>query len=80
MPGSSSWMPYAPQGVKGFDERQPVLRAYNITTLEILGASTSWNSMGLQKACTGVSLPASILLRIHDVRRRFWLIGYFFFF
>ena len=20
MPGSSSWMPYAPQGVKGFDE------------------------------------------------------------
>jgi len=20
MPGSSSWMPYAPQGVKGFDD------------------------------------------------------------
>jgi hypothetical protein len=32
MPGRSSWMPYAPQGVKGFDddefERIPILRFY----------------------------------------------------
>jgi len=24
MPGSSSWMPYAPQGVKGFDDDENV--------------------------------------------------------
>jgi hypothetical protein len=24
MPGSSSWMPYAPQGVKGFDILQSI--------------------------------------------------------
>jgi len=29
MPGSSSWMPYAPQGVKGFDDDDDV----NITDL-----------------------------------------------
>jgi len=26
MPGSSSWMPYAPQGVKGFDDDESVVQ------------------------------------------------------
>jgi len=27
MPGSSSWMPYAPQGVKGFDDSEGLRNA-----------------------------------------------------
>jgi len=26
MPGSSSWMPYAPQGVKGFDDDETIIK------------------------------------------------------
>jgi hypothetical protein len=30
MPGSSSWMPYAPQGVKGFDDEWKVFIRVNV--------------------------------------------------
>jgi hypothetical protein len=33
MPGSSSWMPYAPQGVQGFDD--------DMMTFNIMGAPQS---------------------------------------
>jgi len=30
MPGSSSWMPYAPQGVKGFDDMFSICASLSI--------------------------------------------------
>jgi hypothetical protein len=30
MPGSSSWMPYAPQGVKGLDDEEENLNPWDI--------------------------------------------------
>jgi len=30
MPGSSSWMPYAPKGVKGFDDDNSMMYVYYI--------------------------------------------------
>jgi hypothetical protein len=35
MPGSSSWMPYAPQGVKGFDDDDLPKREHTVPTLNL---------------------------------------------
>ena len=40
MPGSSSWMPYAPQGVKGFNElmhgTRNISKSYSIVVVIVL--------------------------------------------
>jgi len=47
MPGNSSWMPYAPQGVKGFDDMFSICASLSIQVT--VGNRKRENGIGIKK-------------------------------
>jgi len=77
MPGSSSWMPYAPQGVKGFDDDDDDVIFQSAVTIMYKG----WQSPQLTRVCiavTGIQMRCVLLCSACSVSSTVCDIMYFY--
>jgi hypothetical protein len=66
MPGSSSWMLYAPQGVKGLDddENLPIIELFGVSTRGPALHSSLLLSGYQQHSCLGVRFATHLYLKV----------------
>ena len=66
MPGSSSWMPYAPQGVKGLDDDEMQSKSYNPISIKISVLKAQF-CVGLANDLIPPELPIEVFINFPPI-------------